>query len=291
VIVFIDSSGTGELVAMRQSVVDRRRVGGSVLKPRLDDDRLPGFSRHSNEPMTKERARLAGDAPRRGGPAIGVLMLETRFARPVGDIGNRNGFDFPLLFETVRGAAVERVVRGRAEGLLAPFVAAGRRLVARGAGAIATSCGFLAIHQRALAGALPVPVAASSLLQVPWVNALLPPGRCCGVITFDADALDGAHLAAAGAPADTPVAGMPRGGALQSAVLDDTPLDLARVRGEAVGAARALLRRHPDVAALVLECTNLPPYSSAIRQACGVPVYDARNLLEWLWRGLAPATR
>ena len=32
---------------------------------------------------------------------------------------------------------------------------------------------------------------------------------------------------------------------------------------------------HPDVRAILMECTELPPYSDALRQATGLPVCDA----------------
>ncbi|MGH2492468.1 MAG: aspartate/glutamate racemase family protein, partial [Candidatus Limnocylindria bacterium] len=44
-------------------------------------------------------------------------------------------------------------------------------------------------------------------------------------------------------------------------------------------AARRTLREHPDVGALVLECTNYVPYSQAIRRATGLPVYDLYTLV------------
>ncbi len=165
-------------------------------------------------------------------------MLDTAFPRPVGDIGNPDTFGFPVIVERVRGASVRRAVEERAAGLLEPFAAAGRRLVERGAVAIATSCGFLVLHQRALAASLPVPVATSSLLQVGWVAPLLAPGRRCGVLTFDAESLGPEHLDAAGAPPDTPVAGMPRDGELQRAIRADAAhLDLDAVRREVLAAA------------------------------------------------------
>lgn len=232
------------------------------------------------------------DAPLARAPraaSLGLLMLDTAFPRPVGDIGNPDTFDFPVIAQRVRGATAKRAVHERGEGLLASFVAAGRRLIDRGAVAIGTSCGFLVLHQRALADALPVPVATSSLLQVAWLGPMLGAGQRCGVIAFDAQSLGAEHLAAAGAPPDTPVAGMPRGGALQRAVLGDEPrLDTDAVRGELLTVARELLSRDPQIRALVLECTNLPPYAAQLRNELGVPVYDGRTLLEWLWRGVQP---
>jgi hypothetical protein len=221
---------------------------------------------------------------------MGLLMLDTSFPRPVGDIGNPDSFDFPLVVERIPGASVRRVVHGRAEGLLEPFVDAGHRLIERGAVAIATSCGFLVLHQRALSAALPVPVASSSLLQVAWAGALLGPERRCAVMTFDADSLGPDHLLAAGAPLDTPVAGMPRGGALQSAILADAAdLDVEAVRAEVLDVACSLVGADPRIGAIVLECTNLPPYAADLRRTLAMPVFDSSTLLEWLWRAAAAA--
>ena len=41
-----------------------------------------------------------------------------------------------------------------------------------------------------------------------------------------------------------------------------------------VAAAQRLIARHPEVAAIVLECTNMPPYADAVRAATGLPVHD-----------------
>jgi Asp/Glu/hydantoin racemase len=228
---------------------------------------------------------------RTGRGFVGLLRLDTAFARPLGDVGNPNTFDFPVRTAIVRGASAARVVRGDASALLAPFAAAGRALAAEGAVAVATSCGFLAAHQRELAAALPVPFAASALLQVAWLAPLLPAGRRVGVVTIDADALGERHLAGAGAPSDTPIAGLPRAGALAAAVFDGAPLDRARVRDEVVAAGLRLRAAAPALGAIVLECTNLPPYRDALMRAVGVPVHDCNTLLRWLWAGAARPVR
>ena len=229
-----------------------------------------------------------GTGPPPGGRAIGVLMLDTTFPRPVGDVGNRNTWPFPVVYETVAGASVERVIRQAADGLVEPFVQAARRLVARGAIGISTSCGFLARHQPLLASRLDVPVAASALLQLAWLAPLLPAGRRAGIVTFDAVALDADTLKAVGAPADTPRVGLPPGSRLRATIAGDLPmLDRVAACREVVEAGRELCRRHPDVAAIVLECTNLPPYRTALAAATGRPVYDIGTLLHWFWHGLS----
>ena len=207
-------------------------------------------------------------------PALGVLMLATRFPRIVGDIGNPASFDFPVRFRTVPGASPQRVVRERDPALLQPFIEAGRALVAEGATELTTSCGFLVLFQRELQAALlPVPVWTSSLLLL----AELPNA---GVVTVDADALSADHLRAAGARPTTPVEGLAPGDPFQRCLLnDEATLDVDAARHATVAAALRLKARHPGLATIVLECTNMPPYADAVRAATGCRVHDISTLL------------
>ncbi|HEX7439536.1 MAG TPA: aspartate/glutamate racemase family protein [Caldimonas sp.] len=222
---------------------------------------------------------------------LGVLMLETRFPRLPGDIGNPATFDFPVRYAVVRGASPRRIVKGCDPSLLRPFIDAARELVQAGASAIATSCGFLVLFQQALQDALDVPVWSSSLLLVPALQAALPAGRTVGIVTVDGEALGPAHLRAAGAPIDTPIEGLAPGCAFQRCVLDDEAgLDADGARAATVAAAQRLVARRPDIAALVLECTNMPPYAEAVRRATGLPVHDITTLLASCFAP-APASR
>ena len=211
--------------------------------------------------------------------ALGVIMLETRFPRLPGDIGNANSFAWPVRYRVVKGASPMRVIKGRAEGLLAPFVGAARELAAEGCAAITTSCGFLALYQRELAAAVDVPLATSSLCQIASVASGLPQGRRVGVVTIAADALGVDHLLAVGADPATPVVGVAPDGEFVRAILGDRPsLDPALLEGEVLEAGRRLLAGYPEVGAIVLECTNMPPYAGALRCATGLPVYDVLTL-------------
>lgn len=211
---------------------------------------------------------------------LGVLMLETRFPRLPGDVGHPATFDFPVRRVVVHGATARRVVGPVDDALLAPFVEAAHALVAVGADAITTSCGFLVRFQAALQGALAVPVWTSSLLLVPELEAALPDGQRVGIVTVDVHALGGEHLRAAGAAPDTPIEGLAPGCAFQRCLLEDEAvLDAESACTDTVAAARRLVARHPEVATLVLECTNMPPYADAVRRATGLPVHDLTTLL------------
>ncbi|KKB79390.1 hypothetical protein VW29_17670 [Devosia limi DSM 17137] len=222
-------------------------------------------------------------------PFIGVLMLDTQFHRYPGDIGNSKSWSMPVRFQIVHGARPAQVVFGDPQGLLEPFIVAGLELVAQGARAITTSCGFLALFQRELAAALPVPVFTSSLLQIPMIKIGLPEGKRVGILTFSAEALGQRHLAAAGAPLDTPIQGLPAD-SLFARYYGNQPCtaDLDIFQDETIAAARALVAIHPDIGAILCECTNLPPHSHAIAAATGLPVFDVMTMLNWLGQSLSP---
>lgn len=85
------------------------------------------------------------------GEAIGILMLDTRFPRAVGDIGNALSFPFPVKYKKIKFALPERVVKEADITLLEPFIEGARELEREGVKAITTSCGFLAMFQNQLA--------------------------------------------------------------------------------------------------------------------------------------------
>jgi Asp/Glu/hydantoin racemase len=231
----------------------------------------------------------------RGGKAIygaplGILMLEARFPRIPGDMGNATTWPFPVLYRVVPGASPARVVLEGARGLLPAFLDAAADLVRDGAEAITTNCGFLSVFQREIAASVGVPVATSSLLQAPFVQATLPPGRRVGVISISSATLTAAHLEAAGASADTPLEGTENGRELFRVLIkaETEELDALAAEQDVVDAGRALVARHPEVGAIVLECTNMPPYAAALREAVGLPVYDIYSLVTWFHAGLRP---
>jgi hypothetical protein len=124
-------------------------------------------------------------------------MLEARFPRIPGDMGNAETWPFPVLYKVVPGASPRRVVCDKAQGLLAEFLAAADELVRLGADGITTTCGFLSLYQREIAAHVGVPVATSSLMQIPFIERVLPPGKRVGVLTISAASLTGEHLRAA----------------------------------------------------------------------------------------------
>jgi hypothetical protein len=216
------------------------------------------------------------------GRPIGIIVLEERIPCPPGTPGNPTTFPYPVCYELARGVSTAGLRRAAPLGL-ETFIAAGERLVARGAWAVAGNCGLMIVHQDALARALPVPVLLSSLLQVPVIARMLGPGAAIGVIASGAMSLNAGHLqlARAGCDAQIVVASMEGKPHFSAAVRDEGgELDFEGVTAEAVEVARTLVAQHPEVRALLFECVDLPPYAHAVQEAVGLPVFDITTLID-----------
>jgi len=224
------------------------------------------------------------------GVALGILMLDTLLPRIPGDVGNAATWPWPVMFRVVRGARAKRAIRAlRGDDLLELFLDGARELDATGVSVITTSCGYCALIQRELQEAVSATVVSSSLVQLSWLAGLLPEGGRIGILTMEAASLTREHLAAAGAPADLPVAmvGMEEtsGYTHQLYLEGGRRLDVARMRQDVIEGARLLVERHPDVSSIVFECTNFPPYAKDVAEAVGRPVYDLTTAVGWAVSG------
>ncbi len=223
------------------------------------------------------------------GANLGILMLETQFPRIPGDIGNATTWPFPVQYRVVRSATPDKVVRNDARELVGLFIDAAKELVATGCDGITTNCGFLSIVQDQLAEAVPVPVATSSLMQTPMVQAMLPPGKRPGILTISKETLTPAHLQAANVPLDTPIVGTEGGRVFTRDILGDAPeIDFAACREDMRDAARQLVTEHQDIGAIILECTNMTPYAADVRKLTGLPVFSIYSFVRWFHQALVP---
>lgn len=215
------------------------------------------------------------------GHAIGIMVLDTRFTRVPGDIGNATTFDFPVLYKVVRGVPVEKIVNERDESYLAPFIAAARELEAEGVRAITTSCGCLALYHPTLAAAVNVPLYSSTLIQVPLIHQMLGGRGKVGILAADSALLSDDHFRAVGwSMQHIPIAlaSMHECAEFPRLLEPGHAADFATIEAEAVAVARAFIRAEPEVRAIVIECTNLVPYAAAIQAATELPIFDIVTL-------------
>ena len=222
------------------------------------------------------------------GHAIGILMLESRFPRIPGDVGNATTWDFPVLYKVIENATPDAVVRKGGRGLLPFFIKGAKELEKEGVGAITTTCGFLAMFQQKIAAAVKIPVFTSSLMQVPLVYAMLKPSQKVGIITIHAESLTQRHLSSVGVDKVPHVIVGTEGEEEFSRVIldDEMELDVEKSRNELVKTAKKMTSDYPEVGAIVLECTNMPPHAAAIQREIGLPIFDIYTLVNMVYQGV-----
>jgi hypothetical protein len=228
-------------------------------------------------------------ATRRGarnyGQAIGILQLDCSLPFIPGDVDNASTYRYPVLYKVVPGLSTAACLRG-APDLAAAAVEAAVALEGQGVRAIASDCGFMLQFQGAVREAVRVPVMLSSLLQLPIVAGGFAPTRPIAVITADANNLTPDFLARNGVGVRNKVIirGLQDEPEFKGAVLEEKgSIDAARVEAELLGVCRQVKEEHRDLAAILLECSMLPPYSRALQDALGLPVFDFVTMIDYLY--------
>lgn len=228
------------------------------------------------------------------GHAVGILMQSDSIVRLPGDVGNATTFAFPVRYLLVEGIGGDDLKNPDNLSRIAPaYVAAAKQLENEGVRMLAAGCGFASILQPVLSSSVTILVVTSSLLQVPMISSSIG-NRPVGIITAHSRLLDDRYFQPVGwtsSSVDVRICGIED---------EDELLNILRYGGEPVAdllrrgnevmrrVTRRLMAQHPDIGAIVLECTNLGPFSAAISSVSGVPVFDITTLIRW---GYAAAVR
>ena len=221
------------------------------------------------------------------GQGIGILLLDARMPFVPGDVANASTYRYPVRYKLVSGLETYVCLNGAPE--FAPVIAAAaRELEAQGCKGISSDCGFMLQYQQAAADAVDIPVGMSSLLQLPLIERSVGPKQPVGVITADSSSLTPEFLERAGLHPKNPlvIRGLQNEPEFHCAVLDPKgTMDTDLMTQEVVAMAENMLAEHPDMGAILLECSLLPPYAGAVQQATGLPVFDFVSLIDFLQSG------
>ena len=204
-------------------------------------------------------------------PVLSLLQLDTGFPRIAGDVGSPQTWRAALDLHVIADLSVQRVVAAapRADDIsgVEPVLAKVRGDV------ITTSCGFLGIWQDRFAAAAPAPFIASSLNGLPVLMERYAPTELA-ILTFDAAALKAPAFGPLLNGFAGPVIGLPATSHLKQVIADDLPeLDSARAESEIIDLVAGLMAQR-QVRALLLECTNLPPYKAALKKRFDIEIFD-----------------
>lgn len=219
------------------------------------------------------------------GHDIGILLIDCRTPFIPGDVGNASSYPYPVLYRTVPDVTLERLIEQGDLSLTDKVIETARELEASGVTAITSDCGYMMHFQEQVAAAVSIPVMLSSLLQLPFMASLLGPGQAVGIICANRRRLTDELLAKANPNARIPVhvAGLESCPNFRGPILDETDtLDSDLIQSEVVATADALCAEHPEIGAILLECSNLPPYAHAVQSKTGRPVFDFVTMIDYV---------
>jgi aspartate/glutamate racemase len=216
------------------------------------------------------------------GHPIGIIAVDLGYPKLPGNVANATTFKFPVLYKKVT-FEIEQLFEGQEE-LEAIVVNAAKELEAEGVRAIVGACGYFAHFQKQVANAVNVPVFLSSLCQLPLIKLGLKDGQKVAVLAASASNIDNHILSGVGASTqDIIVADV---GSLESFAAirwSKGGLDNERLTNDLCAIVKDECEKHPEIGAVLLECSDLPPYAYAIQRATGKPVYDFITLINWVY--------
>jgi len=217
------------------------------------------------------------------GHAIGIIHLEVWYPLIPGNVVNATTYNYPVRLKQLQGGTQDKIHRGDPT-ILEAIIEAGRELEGEGVRAIAGACGYLGNYQRQVAAALDVPVYLSSLVQVPMIYRGLKPHQRIGILCADGPALTPSILAACGVTMDIPVTvlGLQDKPEFSNITYSRGEFDVDRVEAEVVESAKQLVMEHPDTGAILLECSDMPPFARAVQRAVRLPVFDFITMINWI---------
>lgn len=219
------------------------------------------------------------------GQSIGILHIEDVYYPLLpGNVVNASTYDFPVRFKAVPNLDIPRLVSDKPDPtIFDDIMIAVKELEKEGIRAIAAACGFFANFNKQVADASEVPVALSSLVQVPWIKSTLKSNQKIGILTADASSLTDDLLRNVDADPEIVVIKDLHKAKHFSAIFEYRgSWDNTEVRKEVVNAAIELVEENEDIGAILLECSDMPPYASDIQRAVKLPVFDFITLIKWL---------
>jgi len=226
------------------------------------------------------------------GMGLGIIILDEVYPGFPGDVRNASAYPFPIQYEIVKNVDIPRLVfEADKSPCLAPIQQAAKNLENMGCRAIAAECGYFAYFQKDIAAHVDVPVFMSSLLQVPWAQQLVGPGKVVGVLAALKKYMTAAHLTAVGISPDSNYV---LGGAMDDGrcvefenlwIFDKRPeipqANYAKAETEFVEVAADFYNSHPNMGALVLECTGFQVFARAVQREIDIPVFSWGTLLDY----------
>jgi aspartate/glutamate racemase len=225
------------------------------------------------------------------GATVGIIQLPANIPMLPGDMGNPTTFKFPVLYELIPDIDPFWVLSAEPHPeVLKRTIIAAHRLEMQGCRAIIGNCGFFANYQPEVAQAITVPFFNGSLMQVPMALIAVGSNKKVGVLTANGELLKASPaLKNSGVHDDdmdrVVIVGNEDGKEMNKITGETGTYSPQSFEKELVDLAVKMVEDHPDIGAIVLECTEFPPHAHAIQEATRLPMYDFTTLTNLMHAG------
>lgn len=228
------------------------------------------------------------------GMGLGIIILDDVYPGFPGDVRNASAFPFPIQYEIVEGVDIWALVHEEDKSpCLEPIQRAAKKLESMGCRAIAAECGYFAYFQKEIAGFVDVPVFMSSLLQVPFAQQLIGPDKVVGILAARKEQMTQAHLKAVGIQpgSNYVLEGAEGNGSCEEFShlwyeperTDPPEAYYDKAEREFVDVAVEFYNAHPNMGAMMLECTGMQPFARAVQREIDIPIFSWGTLLDYAY--------
>jgi hypothetical protein len=225
---------------------------------------------------------------------LGIILLDDVYPGFPGDVRNASAYTYPIQYEIAKGVDIWALVHEDDKSpCLAPIQQAARKLEHMGCRAIAAECGYFAYFQQEIAGTVAVPVFMSSLLQVPFAQQLIGPDKVVGILMAQEEKLLPRHLEAVGIKqgGNYVIGGAMDGGRCPefdnlwyAPTRPDPPhAYYEKAREDFIAVGTDFFESHPNMGAMVLECTGTQPFARALQREIDIPIFSWGTLLDYAY--------
>ncbi len=234
------------------------------------------------------------------GMGLGVMLVDELYPGFPGDARNASGFPFPIQYDVVEGVDISNIVFGEDKtSCLQPIIDSARRLEKMGCRAISAECGYFAYFQREVAVAVNIPVFLSSLVQVTLAQQVIAPEKVVGIIGLaESKFLTDDLLEATGIKPESRYViccckdlGVPCDEFdhlwIPGRQTDPPRAYYEKAETEFVEMAMTCFEKHPDMGAMVLNCSGWQPFARALQRKLDMPIFSLGTLFDYAYSVVA----
>lgn len=234
----------------------------------------------------------AGGKKQASAVSLGVIRLDYDYPPAPGDIDCPETYDYDVFYRVVPGLTFSMCQSGRmTDEVRSEFIEAVKWLDNKGVTGITGDCGFMFYFQALARQHTKKPVFMSALCQLPAVTCAYAKDELICIMTANGKTLRPMRDLIKDECGVDPeeerfvIVGCEEVPGFQ-AVAEGGKVDVQKVTPGMVAQAKKAMQENPGIRAILLECTELPPYADALRAALGIPVYDAITGCDYFLMGL-----